>query len=456
VSAVAVAAALLVPLAAGGAKASPAPELRHKPWPALADLVDHARPAVVHVRGLLPEGGDHSGPAMSVGSGFVVDGNGLVVTNEHVVRGTVNIRVRLYDGREFPACVAGVDDLADIALLKFQPKGHVPVLAMGDSDRVRVGDLAVAIGSPFGFAHSVTSGIVSAKERVVESSSERGSTVAEEPPYSFYIQTDASINVGNSGGPLLDAMGAVIGVNAAFWGGPQPAPGVGFAIPINVVRVLLPRLHDTGEAPRSFLGLESQPVTPDLAAAFGLVGLRGALIASVEPGSAAAEAGLMPGDLVTTWAGRSLATRDDFRIFAQLTPPGTHVKVGIIRQGHAAERTMTTQPAPTPVHARHPSDCRLIPRGPVLAEGFDFEDVPAARATGLPDKKGVQVVRVQGGAAREANLQAGDIVIRAGRTPVHTAAELRKALDAWQGETTLPILVRHQGRFDFWTALPRR
>ena len=194
--------------------------------------------------------GRNTGSAgVSVGSGFIVDRKGAVVTNEHVVRGATDLRVRLYDGREFSACVLGTDELADVALLRIEPKEPPPVLPLGDSDKVRVGESVVAIGSPFGFAHSVTAGIVSATERVIDPGTEQSGAEAEEPPYSFYIQTDASINLGNSGGPLLDSTGKVIGINAAFWGGPQPAAGVGFAIPVNVVKLLLPRLRDAGEAP---------------------------------------------------------------------------------------------------------------------------------------------------------------------------------------------------------------
>jgi serine protease Do len=444
------------PRARTGAGASP-----------LTELADRARTAVVHVRGVLRDGsarpdgddGGRRGPGgsatVSVGSGFIVDKAGHVVTNEHVVRGTVDIRVRLHDGREMPACVVGSDEPADIAVLKIEPKGPVPVLPLGNSDAVRVGDVALAIGSPFGFSHSVTAGIVSAKDRVVDQAGDRAIVGEREEPYSFFIQTDASINLGNSGGPLVDARGAAIGVNAAFWGGSQPAQGVGFAIPINVVKMLLPRLRASGEAPRSFLGVESQPLTADLVTALRLPSIRGALVAFVEPGSAAAASGLEPGDVVTSWDGHPLVTRDDFRIFAQLTPPGKRVKVSLLRDGKAAERTITTRPATNAVRPPHPSDCRTQPRLPPLAEGFDAEDVPAARAKDLPGGKGVHVTRVHGGAAREADLQENDIVLRVGRKVVSSAAALRRALDEWSAKTPVPLLLRRHG-YDFWTALPRR
>src|SRR6185295_12177988 len=207
-------------------------------------LVDRTRPAVVHVRGLAPpEDGDAAAAPsgaggarapreaperMSIGTGFVVNKDGYIVTNEHVIRGVSNLRVRLYDGRELAGCVLGADTATDIALLKVAPSGPLPVLPLGDSDAVRVGEPVVAIGNPFGFNNSVTAGIVSAKERVVDRNT-LGQAAASDV-YSFFIQTDASINVGNSGGPLIDELGQVIGVNAAFWSGHpmQPAQGIGF------------------------------------------------------------------------------------------------------------------------------------------------------------------------------------------------------------------------------------
>jgi serine protease Do len=432
-----------------------------RPPPALAALADRARPAVVHVRGNLVEGHERArggGALVSVGSGFLVTHGGYIVTNEHVIRGTVDIRVRLQDGREMPACVAGADAATDVALLKVTPKGPLPVLPLGDSDQVRVGDTAVAIGSPFGFSHSVTAGIVSAKERVIDRTPDHDDPEEAGPDesYSFFIQTDAAINVGNSGGPLLDGSGAVIGINAAFWGGGQAAQGVSFAIPINIVKLLLPRLRADGEAPRSYLGVESQPLTAALSEALGLRASRGALIASVLPGSSAALAGLEPGDVVTTWDGRSVATAEDFKIYAQLTPPDQKIKVRVVRDGAIAERTVTTRradvPAATPPHA---AACK--PGQPVshLPDGFQAVDLPPGRARGLPGGRGVEVARVEEGAAREAGLVARDIVLRVGRAPVRSAEELRKALaDAPSGSPVL-LLLRRDGA-DFWTALPRR
>ncbi|HXU82614.1 MAG TPA: trypsin-like peptidase domain-containing protein [Polyangia bacterium] len=427
----------------------------------LAEISDRARPAVVHVRGTVmepPHGAQPGQGVLSVGSGFFVSKAGYVVTNEHVVRGAVDLRVRLHDGREMAACVVGADGPTDIALLKVDARGAVPILPLADSEAVRVGETAVAIGSPFGFSHSVTAGIVSAKERVIDRGDTRDDPDATggDAAYSFFIQTDASINVGNSGGPLVDGHGAVIGINAAFWGGGQAAQGVSFAIPINIAKLLLPRLRKDGEAPRSFLGVESQPITAALAEALHLPAPRGALIAGVLPGSAAEAAGIEAGDVVMAWEGRAVATAEDFKIYAQLTAPGTRARLKVLRDGKTSERVVAMRKGedsgpPVP----HPATCRALgAAAPVLPDGFEAADLPPARARGLVGGKGVEVIRVEGGAAREAGLLRGDVVLRVGRTPVRTLEELRKALKAASPAAPVLLLVLREGA-RFWTALPR-
>lgn len=419
-----------------------------RPTLSLADLAARVRPGVVHLRATIrePRGPDgQGGEGVSVGSGFLIDPRGYVVTNEHVVRGAVDVRVRLFDGRELLGCVVGQDEATDIALLQVEAPGPLPVLPLGDSDAVRVGETAVTVGSPFGFAHSVTAGIVSAKERVIESDS-RGESKGANDSYMFFIQTDASINVGNSGGPLVDAWGAVIGVNAAYWGGPQPSNGVGFAIPVNIIKVLLPRLRDEGEAPRSYLGVDSQPITASLAAALALPSLRGALLAFVEPGSAADRAGLEVGDVVTSWNGRPIATRDDFKIYAQLTGPGTRLDVGLIRGGKANKRQLTTKAAAREPRPRHAARCGPPARGADVGEGFEVEATPGGK---------VRVRRVTGGAAREAGLESGDTILRVGAQPVRTPADLWRLLREAPRDRPVPLLLEDAGR-PYWTALPRK
>ena len=434
-----------------------------RPMP-LADLADRARPAVVHVRGIAsPEeggGGNSDGDSqrISIGTGFIVSKDGAIVTNDHVVRNVTHLRVRLYDGRELSACVLGSDAMLDIALLKIDAKGPLPVLPLGNSDTARVGEPVVAIGNPFGFNNSVTAGIISAKERVVDRAAMNSPSNAE--AYSFFIQTDASINLGNSGGPLLDGRGQVIGVSAAFWAGHplQPAQGIGFAIPINLAKALLPRLRDLGAAPRAFLGVYAQPLDALLSAAMNLPSTRGALLASVEKGSPAEEAGIEPGDVIVTWASSAIATSEDMKINAQLSVPGSRVRVGIIRNGKRIERAVTVRAAPTLSRPSvHPSSCSLIPGDGALGrpEEIAVVDLPPDRSAQLPGGHGVAVSAAPAqSAAAEAGLHAGDVILRIGNDGIRTTRDVATALKAHGGDV-IPILVRRAG-YDFWAALRRR
>jgi serine protease Do len=230
---------------------------------------------------------------------------------------------------------------------------------------------------------------------------------------------------------------------------------VGFAIPINVVKLLLPQLRDKGAAPRSYLGVESQPVSPALAAGLGLPNARGALIAGVEPGGAAEAAGVQVGDVVTSFGTHPLATRDDFRIFAELTVPGSKVKVGLLREGKLIEREVTTRPAPKSNGSKHVEDCRAVPAETTFSIGFEVRALDQARAASLPGKRGINVVRVTGSGARDANLEVGDIILRIGTQPVTTPEEFNKLVGAWKRDPPLPLLVKTRNR-SFWTALPPR
>ncbi|HVZ86854.1 MAG TPA: trypsin-like peptidase domain-containing protein [Polyangia bacterium] len=420
------------------------------------ELSERARPAVVHVRGELPEGttsseSDSDAGRTSIGTGFLINKDGYILTNEHVVRGVGDLRIRLFDGRELPACVVGADMPTDIALLKVDSKTPLPVLALGDSRAVRVGEPVIAIGNPYGFNHSVTAGIVSAKERVVDRASlhEAGS----EDLYSFFIQTDASINLGNSGGPLIDATGAVIGINAAFWAGHplQPAQGIGFAIPIDMAKALLPRLMETGSARRAYLGVDAQPVDPALEAALKLPSGRGALIASVEKGSPAETAGLEPGDVVVGWNGDEVSTSEDFKIDAQLSAPGTRIKIAVMRDGKKTDREIVPRPAAMhEIAPLHPSSCARVPE-PIMANVDDF-DVAESRAGG----QAVSVTRVTDhSAADQAGLRVGDLVLRIGKMNIKTSPDVASALGHYKLGDPVPVLVRRSG-FDFWMAFTRR
>ncbi len=428
----------------------------------LADLAERARAAVVHVRGEMAETAtasesDSDAGRTSIGTGFIINKDGFILTNEHVVRGVVDLRVRLFDGRELTACVAGADVATDLALLRVHTDRPLPVLALGDSSLVRVGEPVIAIGNPYGFNHSVTAGIVSAKERVVDRSTLR--EAGSDDLYSFFIQTDASINLGNSGGPLIDASGAVIGVNAAFWAGHplQPAQGIGFAIPINMAKALLPRLIETGVARRSYLGVDAQPIDPALEAALKLNSGRGALIASIEKGSPAEAAGLEPGDVVLTWNGADVATSEDFKIDAQLSTPGTRTKIVVLREGKRLAREIVPRAAPLrDIAPPHPSSCARAPE-PLMANVDDFDVQPTpARTPGATAARSVTVTRVTDhSAAAQAGLRTGDVVLRIGKTAVWTPNDVADTLKSYKLGEPVPMLVRRSG-FDFWMAFTRR
>lgn len=434
----------------GGPAPSPSPSPPAAPAPPALGAPPRSAPPTPP-----PTGGSTQ---TSAGTGFLIHRSGYIVTNEHVIQEARNLRVTLYDGRDLPACVAGADPQTDIALLKIETPDALPVLPLGDSERLRVGEPVFAIGNPFLFNHSVTAGIVSAKERVIDRRSEVKRPSATDV-YSFFIQTDASINVGNSGGPLVDRRGAVVGINAAFWGGHplQPAQGIGFAIPINMAKALLPRLRDAGHAPRSFLGVDAQTPKAALAATLHLPSARGALIAMVAPGSPAEQAGLEPGDVVVSWDGVPIAGDEDLKIDSQLTPPGRRVKLGIVRDGKRIDREVTTRSADAAApRTIHPSACGRAGPPAGSGPGFDWEPVAAAEAKRLPGGRGVAIARVvPGGPAAEAKLRGGDVVLRVDKAGIRAPDDLAKALAARKPGDTVLLLLRRDGS-DFWAAIRLR
>jgi len=269
-------------------------------------------------------------------------------------------------------------------------------------------------------------------------------------------------DIGDMGaiGVFSDPTGAVIGVNAAFWAGHplQPAQGIGFAIPINIAKSLLPRLKDKGDAPRSYLGVDAQPLDSALTVALKLESTRGALIASVAKKSPAEAGGLEPGDVVVSWNGTPVATSEDLKIDAQLTLPGTRVKVGLYREGRPIEREVTTRAVETRVQTSpHPSSCsrkRDVIGG--SAEDLQVADVPSTQAASLPGGRGVSISQMSDhGAAAQAGLKVGDILLRVGKNGIRSPADLTAALRAFKGGAAIPILVR-RGGFDFWTAFTSR
>jgi serine protease Do len=261
-------------------------------------------------------------PRTALGSGFVVSADGFVVTNFHVVREAAQIVVRTADQREHVAKVVGGDAKTDLALLKIDGGGELPTLPFGDSDRLEVGEPVMAIGNPFGLEQTVTTGIVSAKERFIGSG-----------PYDDFIQTDASINPGNSGGPLVDARGSLVGINSAIFSQTGGWAGISFAIPVSLAKQVLPQLKERGRVVRGYLGVGVAPLTPEIARETKVAGTRGALVVEVAPGSPAARAKLTAGDVITSFKGDDVNGPRDLTRRVAGTPPGTAATLRVARGG---------------------------------------------------------------------------------------------------------------------------
>jgi serine protease Do len=302
-------------------------------------VVEGARAAVVNigaVRGRDPRRSDRArefleryfgervpeAPTQSLGTGVLVAPGGLVLTNNHVIEGARVIMVRLADEREIEARVIGRDARTDLALLQLRADGPFPTARLGDSDGVRVGEWVFAIGNPFGLEHTVTAGIVSAKGRVIGAG-----------PYDDFIQTDAAINPGNSGGPLLNARGEVIGINSAIFSESGGSVGIGFAIPINLAKELMPQLESRGRVSRGWLGLAVAPVTPEVARALGRSGRYGAVVAEVVGNGPAARAGVRVGDVIVAFKGQPIRRADELPRLTARAPAGSEVELKVLRSG---------------------------------------------------------------------------------------------------------------------------
>ena len=328
--------------------------------PDFADLAAQVRPAVVSITvkiearaasdempmfpGRGPRGGqrgEHGGQPSEGrggegrGSGFIVDANGTIVTNNHVVKDAREVSITMDDGTELPARVIGRDARTDIAVLKVQAPGKLPFLRLGDSSAVRPGEWVVAMGNPLGLGGSVTAGIVSALGRDIGSG-----------PYDQYIQIDAPINQGNSGGPLFTQDGRVVGINTAIYSPSGGSVGIGFAIPANVVKTVVAQLSQNGQVARGFIGLQTQPVAAEMAQALSLPSAGGALVAAVEPASPAAKAGLELGDVVRAVNDRKIATPRDLAVAIADIHPGDTVKLEVVRNGAVRGLTVTVGQMP--------------------------------------------------------------------------------------------------------------
>jgi serine protease Do len=388
----------------------------------------------------------------SMGSGFIISPDGYVLTNHHVIDGADEVKVKLSDGREFTAKVVGSDEQSDVALLKIAASG-LPALRIGDSNALRPGQWAVAIGSPFGLDHSVTAGIISAVGR---------SNRFAQQQYVPFIQTDVAINQGNSGGPLLNTRGEVVGINSQIFSNSGGYMGVSFAIPIDLAMGAVKQLKATGKVSRGMIGVQLQEITAESAKGLGLPDARGALINDVTPGSAGEKAGLRVGDVVRSVDGTQVRQSSDLPPIIGAMAPGTRVTLGILRDGKEKQVAVTLeeldpsllpgasqQPLP-----RAPQGPSAKPANPLGLVGQDL-DADDRRQAGLKAGEGVGIARVDGVAAREAGLQPGDIVLRVGSTTVGSVSALDRALaGARPGQTTM-LLVRRGDQTRFFAVTPR-
>lgn len=388
-----------------------------------------------YIAGLLEDNGGFREDAL--GSGVIVGEDGLIVTNEHVVRDADEIVVRLSDRTEHRAQVVGTDPRTDIALLRIDARRKLPVAVLGDSSRIRVGQWAIAVGNPFGLESTVTVGVISATGR------------AEfEEGCDDLIQTDASINPGNSGGPLLDLRGEVIGINTAVLSGAQ---GLGFAVPINTVKAIQGDLVKLGSVRRGWLGVGVQPLTADLAESFGVKGEQGVLLNEVLPGGPAGAAGLKEGDLVTGFAGKPVTGEKEFRARVEASRPGAEVEIEIVRGGRRLRAVAKLGEAPGE-QAAPPK------RGKERADawGLVVAEVPARLLRALSLAGGVEVARVDGpGPAWEGGIREGDIIVRIGGEPIGSVAAYRRALAHLPAGRAVPVLL-HRGGGPVYVAVRTR
>jgi len=364
----------------------------------------------------------------SLGSGFIIDREGYIITNNHVVEGATEIRVRLSTEKEFEAEVVGRDQKTDLALIKIKSFQDLPVEELGDSDRVEIGEWVMAIGNPFGLSHTVTVGIVSAKGRVIGSG-----------PYDDFIQTDASINPGNSGGPLFNMNGEVVGINTAIVAAGQ---GIGFAIPINAAREIIPQLKKKGKVTRGGIGVYVQKLTPDLAKSFGLEKSKGALVADVIPGSAAETGGIRRGDVVVKFDGKDIDEMNELPRIVAATPVGKEVEVGILREGKPM--TLKLKVGELKDEAAAPALEKTK-----LELGMSVQEVTPeiARQLRLSDSGGVVVNQVEpGSVADEAGVQRGDIIREVNGQNIRNVEDYRSALTKVKKGEVIRLLVRRGER----------
>ncbi|MCA1247930.1 DegQ family serine endoprotease [Massilia sp. MS-15] len=447
--------------------------------PDFSDLIDKVGPAVVNIRtteritrgqgvpgeeemqeflrrffgGQIPRGGRGSRPGgqgggveeqvtRGVGSGFIISADGFVLTNAHVVEGADEVTVTLTDRREFKAKVLGADRRSDVALLKLSA-GNLPYLRTGDSSKIRVGEWVVAIGSPFNLDNTVTAGIISAKSR-------------DTGEYLPLIQSDVAVNPGNSGGPLINMRGEVIGINSQIATLSGAYNGISFAVPIDEVMRVAEQLKTTGKVTRGRLGVQISEVTRDVAESLGLGKARGAEVAMVEAGGPAEKAGIKVGDIILKFNSQAIDTTRDLPRLVGATKVGSRAIVTVWRRGSQLELPVTIvelqeEKSPT----ARPAPKKPAPGVAPNALGLVVSDITPAQRGELGVDSGVLVENVQGGAAT-AGIQPGDVISQVGNSPVGNAAQFNALVAKLDPKKPVALLVRREGVSQYVVVKPRQ
>ncbi|MBB3592175.1 serine protease Do [Rhizobium sp. BK529] len=387
--------------------------------------------------------------AMALGSGFVISPDGVIVTNNHVIDNASDIKVTLDDGTELPAKLLGADAKSDLAVLKVQAPHQLPTIAWGDSDKLKLGDQILAIGNPFGIGTTVTAGIVSARGRDLHSG-----------PYDDFIQIDAPINHGNSGGPLVDRDGNVVGINTAIYSPNGGSVGVGFAIPSAEARAIVAKLQKDGSIDHGYLGVQIQPVTQDVADAVGLAKAEGALVAAVTDGTPAAQAGIKSGDVVTAVGSENVKTPKDLsRLVADLSP-GAKETLAVWRDGKTIDVKVTVggnEDTQKQAAAESNDDQGKAAGQPSIGIGLADLTPDAREQLNLPrDVVGAVVASVNPDKpAATAGIQPGDVIISVNGKPVHNARDVKTAVaDAGKAGRKSVLLLIERGDAKTFVAVP--
>ena len=376
----------------------------------------------------------------SLGSGFIIDGDGSILTNNHVVENASKIVVKLSDDQEYEAKVIGRDPKTDIAIIRINAKTNLPTASFGDSDKLEVGEWVMAIGNPFGLDSTVTSGIVSAKGRHIG-----------QGPYDNFIQTDASINPGNSGGPLINLRGEVIGINTAIFSRTGGNIGIGFAIPINLVKELLPQLRGKGKVTRGYLGVLIQKVTPEIGESLGLERSSGALVANVSKDGPADKAGVKVGDVIIEFDGKEVKDSGDLPIIVARTAVDKKVRMKVLRDKKEIALNVAVGEL---------KDEEVVASAPEKGElGLTVQRLTPQMAEnlGLEKVEGVVVTAVEpGSAGDDAGIRRGDVILEVDRKAVRSLDEYKKAVAAVRKGRGVLFLVRRGESTLFLALKPQR